>query len=94
MCALSTDVKVFGAEHPKIANRLRNLAWLLRRARQLTEAEPLSRHSVEILLKFQARNSQKHTSWESTLNAYVGLLSEMGYPRKRYCDATRKLWRR
>ena len=76
--SIEIDARVFGPEHPKIANRMSNLAWLLSRTGRLEEAEPLARKAVEILLTFKSRNARDHSSWESTLKQYVSILMERG----------------
>jgi hypothetical protein len=49
--ALTIDEDSFGADHPRLAIRLHNLALLLQAANRPAEAEPMIRKAVEI---FQA----------------------------------------
>jgi hypothetical protein len=47
--ALAIDEAAYGADHPRVAIRLNNLAQLLQAANRLAEAEPLMRRALVIL---------------------------------------------
>ncbi|HXU29756.1 MAG TPA: tetratricopeptide repeat protein [Thermoanaerobaculia bacterium] len=46
--ALAIDEVSFGTDHPNVAIRLSNLAWLLKETNRLSEAEPLMRRALAI----------------------------------------------
>ena len=46
--AVAIDEQSYGAEHPRVAIDLNNLATLLQATNRLAEAEPLMRRAVDI----------------------------------------------
>jgi len=59
---------------------LNNLAQLLQATNRLEEAEPLSRRSVEILLRFGAATGHEHPHLRATIANHESLLTEGGLP--------------
>ena len=49
--ALAIDEKSYGPDHPTVATRLNNLAFLLQDTNRLSEAEPLFRRALAIAEK-------------------------------------------
>jgi hypothetical protein len=47
--ALAIDEQSYGAEHPRVATDLNNLAQLLQATNRLAEAEPLMRRALAIM---------------------------------------------
>ncbi len=47
------DEQSYPPDHPNVAINLNNLAQVLKATNRLAEAEPLSRRTVEIVLKFR-----------------------------------------
>lgn len=68
--ALAIDQAAFGAEHPRVATDLANLASLLKETNRLPEAEPLVRRALEI---DEASLGKKHPRVAIDLNL-LGLL--------------------
>jgi hypothetical protein len=61
--ALAIDEATIGTDHPTVAVRLDNLAWLLNETNRLEEAEPLMRRALEIdEASFDARPWQDRSS--------------------------------
>ena len=56
--ALSIDKKI-GPDHPDVRRDLSNLAWLLKDAGRLAEAEPLFREALVIAEKCYGNNHPK-----------------------------------
>ncbi|MFN9071110.1 MAG: tetratricopeptide repeat protein, partial [Cyanobacteriota bacterium] len=75
--ALAIDEASYGPNHPKVAIRLNNLATLLQATNRLTEAEPLMRRNIEILIAFSKQGYQ-HPNLEAGLSNYSALLEAMG----------------
>ena len=76
--ALAIDESSFGADHPKVAIRLNNLAALLKATNRLGEAEPLMRRHVIVFLNFTLKTGHEHPHLSQALGNYAGLLAEMG----------------
>jgi sirohydrochlorin ferrochelatase len=68
------DEASFGADHPRGAIRLNNLARLLQATNRLAEAEPLMWRASEI---FAASLGQDHPNTRTAVGNYERLLSEM-----------------
>ncbi len=64
-----------GADHPKTAVALNNLAQLLQATNRLTEAEPLIRRALVILLAFTRDTGHRHLNLRTVFANYRGLLS-------------------
>jgi hypothetical protein len=59
-------------------SRLNNLASLHQATNRLSEAEPLMRRCLEILLQFTAATSHEHPHLSAVVANYSVLLEEMG----------------
>jgi hypothetical protein len=70
--ALSIDEASFGADHPKVAIRLNNLAWLLQTTNHLAEAEPLMRRALLILEKSLGLDHPSTQLVQENLEALIG----------------------
>ena len=73
--ALTIDEASFGAEHPKVAIRLNNLARLLQATNRLQEAEPLMRRALEV---FIGSLGVEHPRSRTVAENYSVLLQAMG----------------
>nr|MBA2592262.1 tetratricopeptide repeat protein [Gammaproteobacteria bacterium] len=73
--ALTIDEASFGANHPRVAIRLNNLAGLLQDTNRLQEAEPLMRRALEIFIGSLGR---EHPNSHTVAKNYFGLLQAMG----------------
>jgi tetratricopeptide (TPR) repeat protein len=69
--ALAVAEASFAPDHPTVANRLNNLAQLLRAANRLTEAEPLMRRALAI---DEASSGRDHPNVAKDLNNLAQLL--------------------
>jgi hypothetical protein len=67
----------FGPDHPDVAIDLNNLAAMLKATNRLSDAEPLSRRHLEILLQFTAATSHGHPHLNAAIAHYSELLEEM-----------------
>ena len=76
--ALAIDETSYGAEHPKVAIDLNNLALLLKATNRLEEAEPLMRRGLEIILRFCETNGYLHPDLQVYFENYTILLQQMG----------------
>ena len=76
--ALAIDEASHGAEHPRVAVHLNNLAMLLQSTNRLGEAEPLMRRMVAIFLKFQRATGHPHPHRETVLANHAILLRALG----------------
>ena len=74
--ALAIDEQSFGAEHPKVAIRLNNLAQLLQATNRLAEAEPLMRRALAICV---ASLGADHPNSQTVASNYAALLGERGH---------------
>jgi len=63
--------------HPDVATSLNNLARLLQDTNRLSEAEPLMRRSVAILLKFTRVTGHLHPNLRAGLRNYRSLLIDL-----------------
>ena len=72
--ALEIDEASFGKEHPKVAIRLNNLAWLLQATKRLEEAKPLMRRALKI---FEASLGPDHPSTQTVANNYSILRQQL-----------------
>ena len=77
--ALAIDEASYGAEHPRVAIDLNNLAQLLQATHRLAEAEPLMRRGVEISLGFFTSTGHHHPNEAPIIAHYRGLLEAMNY---------------
>ena len=75
---LAIDERSLGPDHPDVASDLNNLAHLLRITNRPALAEPLTRRGLEIFLKFTCTTGHQHPRLMAAVNAYAGLLGEMG----------------
>ena len=73
------DEASFGADHPKVAIRLNNLAQLLQDTNRLAEAEPLMRRALEI---FVVSLGREHPNSRTAQANYIGLLQALGWTDK------------
>ena len=73
--ALAIDEASFGADHPRVAIDLNNLAQLLQATNRLAEAEPLLRRALTIFIKSLGAD---HPSSEVVGANYTGLLQATG----------------
>ena len=80
--AITVFESSFGEDNPKVAISLLNLSTFYFMERRLSEAEPLVRRALEILLK-SGTVGRPHPQLQMTINAYTGLLHQMGYSRTR-----------
>ena len=71
--ALAIDEASFGPNHPTVANRLNNLAQLLKATNRLAEAEPLMRRALAI---DQASFASDHPHIARNLNNLATLLQD------------------
>src|SRR5262249_5288898 len=76
--ALAIDEASHGPDHPDVANRLNNLATLLQATNRLGVAEPLSKRTLQILLRFTQTTGHEHPHLRPAFANYRGLLSAMG----------------
>ena len=76
--ALELDEQAHGPESSEVAVRLNNLAQLLKATNRLSEAEPLMRRHVEILVKFGKATEHEHPHMRAGIGNYERLLQEMG----------------
>jgi hypothetical protein len=67
-----------GGNHPNVATALNNLVHLLQATSRLSEAEPLMRRALAILLRFKRRIGHEHPHEETASGNYRVLLKEMG----------------
>jgi len=65
--ALAIDEKSFGPDHPTVAIRFNNLAWLLRDSNRLVEAEPLMRRALRIVRRATGQTIRMSPSTSITL---------------------------
>ena len=77
--ALAIDEASYGADHPRVAIDLNNLAQLLQDTHRLAEAEPLMRRAVEILLGFFVSTGHHHPNEALCISNYRILLEAMNY---------------
>jgi hypothetical protein len=75
---MAIDEASYGPDHPNVAIRLNNLAALLKDTDRLSEAEPLMRRSVAILI-VSRRQGFQHPNLETSFMNYTSLLHRMGY---------------
>ena len=68
------DEQSYGAEHPRVAIRLNNLAQLLQATNRLAETEPLMRRALDIVRK---NLGDEHPSSITVRRNYESLLAEM-----------------
>lgn len=76
--ALAIDEHSFGPMHPTVAIHLNNLALLLQVSNRPTEAEPLMRRNVMILVDFASRTGHDHPYLQAAFRNYASLLQAMG----------------
>jgi len=77
--ALAIDEASYGPGHPEVARDLNNLALLLKATNRLSEAEPLMRRNVEILIAFSQQGFQ-HPNLKTGLSNYKSLLQALELP--------------
>ena len=65
-------------DHLAVATDLNNVATLLHDTNRGTEAEPLYRRALEILLLANRVTGHEHSHQEIVTNNYAGLLAAMG----------------
>jgi len=76
--ALQLREEFYGPDHPEVASALHNLAGLLWANNRHTEAEPLYRRALQILLLFERRTGHEHPHYRTMKNNYTLLLKDMG----------------
>jgi hypothetical protein len=76
--ALAIDEATFGPDHPIVAIRLNKLALFLRATNRLTEAEPLMRLVLAILVDFRRKTRHPYPHRDTALRNYAGLLAAIG----------------
>jgi tetratricopeptide (TPR) repeat protein len=67
-----------GANHPDVGTSLSNLAQVLTKMNQLSEAEPISLRAVRIFLKCTRATQQLDPRLQMAINNYGRLLEAMG----------------
>jgi tetratricopeptide (TPR) repeat protein len=77
--ALAIDEASYGADHPKVALRLNNLARLLQATNRLAEAEALMRRALAIFLAFTQATGHEHPHLRKVRGYYTDVLQEMGH---------------
>ena len=77
--ALAIDEHLYDADHPNIAGNLNNLAGLLYRANQLSEAEELMRPVTQIYWRFTRDTGHEHVHLRQAMINFANLLERMGY---------------
>ena len=75
--ALAIDEASYGAEHPRVATQLNNLAQLLQATNRLAEAEPLMRRAVDIILRFFVATGHHYPDEATSITNYRALLGAM-----------------
>jgi tetratricopeptide (TPR) repeat protein len=73
--ALAIDEASFGADHPRVAAEVNNLAQLLQDTNRLAEAEPLMRRALVTFIKSLGL---EHPSSNIVRGNYIALLQAMG----------------
>ncbi|CAN5550420.1 hypothetical protein BH11ARM2_BH11ARM2_15950 [soil metagenome] len=68
----------FGVNHPNVARSLNNLGRLLKNMDRLSEAEPLMRRSLSILLCFERRTGHRYPHFDRMEENYIRLLWRLG----------------
>jgi len=76
--ALAIDEASLGKDHPDIAIDLNNLAELYRATNRLSEAEPLMKRVVLIILNFTQQTGHQHQHLNDAIGTYAKLLQDMG----------------
>jgi len=76
--ALAISEASYGSDHPDVANRLHNLAGVLRDTNRLNEAVPIYRRALAILVQFARATGHQHPKFELVLGNYVRALREIG----------------
>ena len=75
--ALEIDEKSLGPNHPDVARDLNNLALLYRATNRLSEAEPLARRALNIILMFNQTTGYEYPHQQDVIANYYGILKEM-----------------
>ena len=73
--SIEIDRKLLGEEHPRLADKLSNLAMVLGERGKLAEAETILRKNVEIRRRSLGAD---HPGVATALNNLAGILKEQG----------------
>ena len=76
--ALAIDEQSYGQDHPNVARDLNNLAQLLQDTNRLSEAGPLYRRALSILISFQKKTGHEHPNFRVIRANYMAFLQAMG----------------
>ena len=76
--ALAIDEASLGPGHLKVAMHLNNLAALLKATNRLSDAEPLRRRHLEMIIQSTAATSYEHPHLSAAIANFSELLEEMG----------------
>ncbi len=76
--ALTINEQSFGSDHPNVACALNSLALLLKDTNRLTEAEPLMRRALGIVLDFTRRTGYEHPHLRIVQGNYATILKGLG----------------
>jgi hypothetical protein len=76
---LRISEQVYGVDDPHTAIALNNLTQLLKATNRLTEAEPLQRKDLLILLKFTKSTGHLHPNLQHGFINYQDLLNDMKF---------------
>jgi hypothetical protein len=89
--ALKIDEDSYGKDHPTVARNLNNLAQMLKDTNRMSEAEPLSRCAVEILVNFTSTTGHSHPHLQGIVYNYIGLLRAMGWSSEKIIVQIQKI---
>ncbi len=81
-----------GPNHPGVARDLNNLAGLLQATNRLSEAEPMYRRVLAILVQFARATGHQHPKFELVLGNYVQALHELGRPKAEIEATLKSIW--
>ena len=84
--ALEIDEQMLGSGHPNVANRLNNLAHLLKETNRLTEAEPLMWRALSI-------DEKSYGSEHPNVAIHLGNLAQLLQDTNRLSEAEPLMWR-
>jgi tetratricopeptide (TPR) repeat protein len=76
--ALAIDEVSYGPDHPEVAGDLNNLAGFLRATNRLSDAVPMYRRALAILVQLARATGHQHPKFELVLRNYVQALRELG----------------
>lgn len=76
--ALAIDLTEYGSESTQVAIRLNNLAQTLQDTNRLSEAEPLMRRHVVIIVEFGQSTGHEHPHMKAAISNYRLVLHQLG----------------